>query len=282
MAAGSIRGRWRMRSQAVRGIKLVRSARIVVASGASDDWREGMKASARSVLEVWNADLAIVGLVKKSGEVLSLWFVPRSGDGTLGRGDQPYKLEDVTLGPDFHDDLRAQLTAAALTTVAPLAGSGSARPRVGARAGRGHGENYATSQWWDDWSGGTPWRPACSTRQWPCGVLGKRESGSERLEQAVEAYRAALEVHTRERAPIDWASTQNNIGVALQALGEREGGTERLERAVEAYSAALEVRARERHPLDWASTQNNLGNALWTLGKRGKWYEGSRASGGSL
>ena len=105
----------------VQGILLVRSARIVKASGAADDWQPAMQKNARAVLKDSNADLAVVGVVKKSGEVLSLWFVPRLGDGTLSRGDQPYKLEDVTLGKDFHDDLRAQLTALALASVAPLA-----------------------------------------------------------------------------------------------------------------------------------------------------------------
>ena len=82
------------------------------------------------------------------------------------------------------------------------------------------------------------------------------------------AYRAALEERTRERVPLDWAMTQNNLGVALWTLGERESGTARLEEAVAAYRAALEERTRERVPLDWAKTQNNLGNALRTLGER--------------
>jgi len=34
---------------------------------------------------------------------------------------------------------------------------------------------------------------------------GERESGTARLEQAVTAYRAALEEHTRERVPLQWA-----------------------------------------------------------------------------
>ena len=92
--------------------------------------------------------------------------------------------------------------------------------------------------------------------------LGERESGTARLEEAVAAYRAALEERTRERVPLDWAMTQNNLGNALRALGERESGTARLEEAVAAYRAALEERTRERVPLDWATTQNNLGNAL--------------------
>ena len=88
---------------------------------AWDEWSEDMQQSVRSVLEDWNADLAIVGRVRRSGEVLSLWIVPHSGEGTLGRGNQPYKLDNVTLGKDFHDDLRAQLAAVALAAVAPLA-----------------------------------------------------------------------------------------------------------------------------------------------------------------
>jgi tetratricopeptide (TPR) repeat protein len=97
---------------------------------------------------------------------------------------------------------------------------------------------------------------------------GGRESGTERLQEAVEAYRAALEEFTRERAPLDWATTQNNLGNALRTLGERESGTGRLEEALSAYRAALEERTRERVPLDWARTQNNLGTALWRLGER--------------
>ena len=92
----------------VEGIALEHSAQIVAASGAADGWREAMQNEARSVLNEWNADLAVVGLVKRPGEALSLWFVPRSGEGSLGRGDEPYELENATLGPDFHDDFRTR------------------------------------------------------------------------------------------------------------------------------------------------------------------------------
>ena len=93
-------------------------------------------------------------------------------------------------------------------------------------------------------------------------TLGERGSGTERLEQAVAAYHAALEEYTRDRVPLDWAMTQNSLGNVLQALGERESGTKRLEQAVIAYRKALEERTRDRVPLNWATTQNNLGNAL--------------------
>jgi tetratricopeptide (TPR) repeat protein len=88
------------------------------------------------------------------------------------------------------------------------------------------------------------------------------------LKQSIEIWYLVLAQRTRERVPLDWAMTQNNLGATLQTLGERESGTTRLEEAVAAHRDALKERTRERAPLDWATTRNNLGNALWTLGKR--------------
>jgi hypothetical protein len=53
----------------------------------------------------------------------------------------------------------------------------------------------------------------------------------------------ALQEYTRERVPLRWAMTQNNLGGVLSTLGRRESGTARLEEAVTAYRAAL----RSRH-----------------------------------
>ena len=73
---------------------------------------------------------------------------------------------------------------------------------------------------------------------------------------------------TRERVPLQWATTQSNLGTALQTLGARESGTARLEEAVAAYRDALKEWTRERVPLDWATTQNNLETALRVLDER--------------
>ena len=73
---------------------------------------------------------------------------------------------------------------------------------------------------------------------------------------------------TRERLPIGWAMTQNNLGNALCTLGSRQGETERVDQAVAAHRAALEVRTRDGVPIDWAASQNNLGTALYILGSR--------------
>ena len=194
--------------------------------------------------------------------------MPRLGEGTLTRGDQPYELAQATLGPDFHDDFRAELTAAALVAVAPLADT-ETRGRVLEKGLRDAAEKLATLLK----------NPAAIERgerrarlQLSFGnalvTLGERESGTERLDQAVDAYRAALEEYTREQVPLDWATTQNSLGVALLTLGERERDTERLEQAVDAYRAALDVFADEGLPRDRAVVQNNLARTLKRLSER--------------
>jgi hypothetical protein len=45
-------------------------------------------------------------------------------------------------------------------------------------------------------------------------VLGERTNGAAELEQAIAAYRDALKELTRERVPLEWATTQINLGCA--------------------------------------------------------------------
>jgi hypothetical protein len=44
--------------------------------------------------------------------------------------------------------------------------------------------------------------------------LGERESGTAKFEEAVAAYRQALKERTREHMPLEWATTQHNLGPA--------------------------------------------------------------------
>src|SRR5262249_44634378 len=45
------------------------------------------------------------------------------------------------------------------------------------------------------------------------------------LARAIERLHSLLALRTRERVPLQWAKTQNNLGNALSNLGERESGT---------------------------------------------------------
>ncbi len=94
------------------------------------------------------------------------------------------------------------------------------------------------------------------------------DNDADRLEQAVDAYLAALEEWTSEGAPMEWASAQNNLGDALRSLGEGEGGLERLSPAVDAYRAALQQWTPDGDPALWAMAQANLGDALSVIGLR--------------
>jgi tetratricopeptide (TPR) repeat protein len=100
------------------------------------------------------------------------------------------------------------------------------------------------------------------------GRQGDEFGDSSALDDAVNRYKVLLNLRIRERAPLHWAMTQNNLGNVLRHLGERESGTARLEEAVVAYREALKEYTRKRVPLQWAATQNNLGNALASLGER--------------
>ena len=61
-------------------------------------------------------------------------------------------------------------------------------------------------------------------------TLGEPESGTARLEEAIEAFVAALEERKRDRVPLDWAQTQNNLGHTLfqaRRAGEWNGAARR-------------------------------------------------------
>jgi tetratricopeptide (TPR) repeat protein len=88
------------------------------------------------------------------------------------------------------------------------------------------------------------------------------------LSSAIERNRRLIDLQPRDRVPLDWATSQNNLGLALRTLGERESGTERLDEAIVAFRDALKERTRERVPLQWAETQNGLGFALIKRGLR--------------
>lgn len=252
----------------VEGIEVRRSFRIVEAGGGADEWRPAMREQARRVLKDWNADLAIVGVVKVPGEALSLWIVPREGGyGTLAStNERVYPLDHATLQLDFREDLRTQITLWALCAAVPFADT-EARGRVleaGLKDGVRKTAVLLKGRTVDDGGCRASLHLALGNA---LQTLGERESEPNRLEQAVVAYQAALQEYTRERAPLDWAVTQNNLGAALAVLGQRESGTGRLEQAVSAYEAALQLLTRESTPLQWAATQNNLGAALAALGE---------------
>jgi tetratricopeptide (TPR) repeat protein len=96
-------------------------------------------------------------------------------------------------------------------------------------------------------------------------VSKKTDSKAENCKRAIKAHLEALKVRTRDRFPMDYAMTQNNLGVAYQTLARVESQAENCKMAIKACQDALEVYTIDRFPMDYAMTQNSLGNAYKTL-----------------
>jgi tetratricopeptide (TPR) repeat protein len=239
---------------------------LTVAEGERSAAIAAAERKGRQWLKAKNADVLVWGEVAESNKVLRLRFLSQSG---YGGGAKAYRLNEGTLElpANFNADLGAVLAVQAATSIEPIyeRGGGEALANViepvVAKLGP-LAENPPASFADED-----------KARLWEAFAKGEQRLGEERgqntqLETAIRYYGKVLGVSARERVPLAWARTKDNLGTALRRLGEREGGTARLEEAVAAFRAALEERTRERVPLDWATTQDNLGIALRRLGER--------------
>jgi hypothetical protein len=65
---------------------------------------------------------------------------------------------------------------------------------------------------------------------------GDERGDDDALKQSIDTWHLVLQ----HRMALDWARTQNNLGVVLRVVGERENGTERQTETVAAYRAAQE------------------------------------------
>lgn len=89
------------------------------------------------------------------------------------------------------------------------------------------------------------------------------------LGEAETAYCEALELFELTEHPVQWAGTQNDLGIALCAQAARIEGTAKaglLGRAIAAFQAALKVRTRTGPPVALAEAYDNLGLAFEETG----------------
>ncbi len=223
--------------------------------------------TARAYLDETGADVLIWGAVLGSGEESTpkLYWTP-ARDVDRARDWGRYETEDLALPEVFWTDLADILRLLVVTRDAEfqLLDGHFVADRLGPFVDKVR--SLLTG-------GGPGW--AADTRARVQLVLadslvtvGRQAGLSEPFREAIDLYGKVLSHNTREKVPLDWAMTQNNLGTALRRLGERESGTERLQQALAAYRAALEELTPEKVPLDWATTQSSLGNALQSLGER--------------
>lgn len=90
--------------------------------------------------------------------------------------------------------------------------------------------------------------------------------GEDVLQRAIAAYELALTFVSREREPLQWSKTTNNLANSYSVLAERVLDTGPVEQAIALYRAALSVGGTM--PKEKATSLSNLGIALHTLAQR--------------
>ena len=82
---------------------------------------------------------------------------------------------------------------------------------------------------------------------------------------AIKSYKEVLKFRTTDLFPMQYAMTQNNLGIAYATLAEVKDKDQNCQLALKAYQEALKVYTLDLFPMDYVATQNNLGNAYRIL-----------------
>lgn len=97
--------------------------------------------------------------------------------------------------------------------------------------------------------------------------LGQSAADMDTMQDAVTAYRAALDLYKTQGAPNEaWARVELGLTSALIYLNDRDQSAGSLDEALEAITDAISVTDKSTHPLEWAQAESTLGNVLRMLG----------------
>ena len=96
-------------------------------------------------------------------------------------------------------------------------------------------------------------------------TYGEQRGEADSLNEAVAAYREALKEYTQDRVPLQWATTQNNLGTALWTLGAREESSEKLEDAIKSFTLALATYQSAQVERDLSSIETAIAKAKQRL-----------------
>ena len=248
----------------IEGIELCRTARILIASGAADEWRPVMRRKAKDLLKAWHADIAVVGRVDRDGEALSLWFIASGGDDTLAdTSSNPYLLRFNRLPKDFVDDLNVQIRALALALAIPRTTDGSRRQRglhqLMAAVPKLENLFRTFSAPEDRTSLCTAYVPAQSS-------LGEWLGEPVRLRSAIEKAREITKDADFGGDGNGLLAVQVNLARTLHILGEREGNREYIAEAISLLEDALDGIDRSEQASVTAGIEGLAANALRVLG----------------
>jgi len=226
--------------------------------------------TARAHLSTFRADVVIWGEVAATDKVLRLRFTTLNSHAVTAK---PYNLTDaLELPSNFNLDFGAVLATLATIQIQPLL---EKQGRVLAEIlepiamklrilvknpPKGFSDNDMATLW-----------SACADAE---KQIGEERANNAKLQDAIILYNKALSVWTRERFPVPWATTKNNLGNALKVLSDRQRSTSNHKEAIVAYRDALQEWTQQRAPVVWAMLHSNLGLAFQALGERETGTEG--------
>jgi hypothetical protein len=219
-------------------IDRIDTCRVLRLSDVGRDAEVFAGATARKWLVQRRADLLIAGELQQKDKAVSLWFFDR--DPTHDWKASSFHLDANLLKEDFAEAASTQLLGVALSAIKPATEENGKyivvvlKPIVERLRHLLEATGSFTKNQKADLQ---------NALGLTLSAIGDQAGDNSALAGAAAAYRAALAERTRDRVPLDWATTQNNLGTALQTLGERESGTARLEQAVAAWKACLTVTA---------------------------------------
>ena len=195
------------------GIEPMETCRVLRLPRVGEAAERGVIEKGRDWLNRQHAHLLIWGEVLKKDEAINLWFISRSAEPTLQT--EPFNLKGNLLSEEFKQAAGAELLAVALAEIKPATEEGKYLADVlQPVAARLRHLISAPPQWLDN--------DQLSDLRFALGValdtIGTQSGIDQPLLDATINYREVLKQRTRERVPLDWAATQNNLGNALQTL----------------------------------------------------------------
>ena len=72
-------------------------------------------------------------------------------------------------------------------------------------------------------------------------IVGRRETATDHLEEAVAAYREALKEDTRDRTPLQWGYCQQGLANSLAEVAERKKSPALMEEALASMRNAADA-----------------------------------------
>jgi len=99
--------------------------------------------------------------------------------------------------------------------------------------------------------------------------MGEQVTGNATLEMAIKRFRQALEIRKRDKMPLLWAQTANNLGAACFSLAKRNAEAALLRGESSCFEGAVEIYQSSGAAKKAEVIRNNLSRVERLLSARG-------------